>query len=58
MTKRSGFPFSSHARLAMSALLALAALGGGACLRSEVTDLSLLHVFYTASAVGYIEPCG
>lgn len=40
-------------------LAATAALASSlACARSENDDLSLLRVFYTSDAMGYLEPCG
>lgn len=51
-------PRATPLALAISLLLAIAALGAVACSRSETTNFSVLHVFYTADAIGYIEPCG
>jgi len=58
MTTRSAFWNLLRPGALISALAAVAALGAAACSRSDRTDLSLLHVYYTADAIGYIEPCG
>jgi len=58
----TNWPLLRNAPRAAAPVLALAfgiaALGAGACSRSETTNFSVLHVFYTADAIGYIEPCG